>query len=294
VCDSGTQDGNNITVGLGQDVTCTITNNDNGPSLTLNKVVVNDNGGTAAPVDFTLTADGPTDVSGSGPQVVSDSNFQAGTYTLSETGPSGYSAGAWVCVGGTQNGASITVALGENVTCTITNNDNVPKLTLNKVVVNDNGGTATPANFTLTAGGPTDISGAGPQVTSDATFDAGTYALSEIGPSNYTASDWVCEGGSQDGSSITVGLGQNVTCTITNNDNAPSLTLNKVVVNDNGGTATAADFTLTAAGPTGFSGAGPQVVNGASFDAGIYTLSETGPAGYTATTAVQPARRTSR
>ena len=36
----------------------------------------------------------------------------------------------------------VTVALGDDITCTITNDDNAPKLTLNKVVVNDNGGTA--------------------------------------------------------------------------------------------------------------------------------------------------------
>ena len=41
------------------------------------------------------------------------------------------------------------------------------------------------------------------------------------------------------------------TCTITNDDNAPTLTLVKVVVNDNGGTAVETDSTLTATGPTG-------------------------------------------
>src|SRR5204863_4902554 len=53
-------------------------------------------------------------------------NVTAGvSYTLSETnGPSGYSAGSWSCSGGgTQSGASITLGLGDNVTCTINNND---------------------------------------------------------------------------------------------------------------------------------------------------------------------------
>ena len=88
-----------------------------------------------------------------------------------------------------------------------------------------------------------------------ATFDAGTYDLSETGPAGYTASAWVCVGGTQDGSdTVTVGLGESATCTITNDDHAPSLTLVKVVVNDNGGTAVATDWTLTATGPTGFTG----------------------------------------
>ena len=41
------------------------------------------------------------------------------------------------------NAGSVDVANGVDVTCTITNNDNVPKLTLNKIVINNNGGTAT-------------------------------------------------------------------------------------------------------------------------------------------------------
>ncbi len=149
-------------------------------------------------------------------------------------------------------------------------------------MTNDNGGTALESAWTLTAAGPTGFSGAGPSVSSGASFDAGTYALSESGPAGYTASAWVCVGGTQGDASITLGLGQSATCTITNNDNAPSLTLVKTVTNDNGGTAAESDWTLTAAGPTGFSGAGPAVSNGASFDAGTYTLSESGPAGYTA------------
>src|SRR5256885_3840232 len=57
-------------------------------------------------------------------------------YALSETnGPSGYSAGSWSCSGGgTQSGASITLGLAANVTCTINNNDTAPQLTLVKTV----------------------------------------------------------------------------------------------------------------------------------------------------------------
>jgi hypothetical protein len=64
-------------------------------------------------------------------------------------------------VGGTQNGASVTLALGDSATCTITNDDQTAHLTLVKVVVNDNGGTAVAADFVLSASGPTPISGVG-------------------------------------------------------------------------------------------------------------------------------------
>jgi hypothetical protein len=107
---------------LGESATCTITNDDQGTALTLVKEVTNNNIGTSVPTDFTLTADGPTPISGDG-GATSDATFQPGTYTLSETGPAGYDASAWVCVGGSQSDDQITLALGESATCTITNDD---------------------------------------------------------------------------------------------------------------------------------------------------------------------------
>ena len=93
-------------------------------SLALAKEVINDNGGTAFPSFWILSADGPTGFSGDGPFVISREGFQPGTYDLSESGPSGYRASDWVCVGGTQvDGDTITLAEGESATCTITNND---------------------------------------------------------------------------------------------------------------------------------------------------------------------------
>src|SRR5262249_30117442 len=85
--------------------------------------------------------------------------------------------------------------------------------------------------------------------------------------------------------SITLGLGDSGICRIINNDIAPQLELVKVVINDNGGTAVADDWDLTAAGTGGFIELTPLATH-ASFRnvrAGInYALSETGPAGYSA------------
>ena len=50
------------------------------------------------------------------------------------------------------------------------------------------------------------------------------------------------------GSQIALTDGQSETCTITNDDVAARLTLVKVVVNDDGGTKTAADFALSCDG----------------------------------------------
>ena len=269
----------NVVIGLGGSATCTITNDDNAPSLTLVKVVDNGNGGEAVATDWTLTATGPTGFSGDG-TASSDETFEAGSYDLSEDGPAGYDPSDWDCVGGTQVDAdTVSVAIGEDATCTITNDDQAPSLTLVKVVDNDNGGEAVATDWTLTATGPTGFSGDG-TASSDETFEAGSYDLSEDGPAGYDPSDWDCVGGTQvDADTVSVAIGEDATCTITNDDQAPSLTLVKVVDNDNGGEAVATDWTLTATGPTGFSGDG-TASSDATFEAGSYDLSEDGPAGY--------------
>lgn len=91
-------------------------------SLTLVKKVLNDDAGTAAAADFTLSASGPTPISGPG-GVSSGAGFQPGTYTLSESGPSGYAASAWTCTDGTLAGNQLTLAVGDVAVCEITNND---------------------------------------------------------------------------------------------------------------------------------------------------------------------------
>ena len=73
-----------------------------------------------------------------------------------------------------------------------------------------------------------------------------TYALSEDSVANYTAGNWSCDGGVQTGANIQVFLGEQVTCTINNNDDAPQLKLVKTVTNDNGGSGVPNDWNLTA------------------------------------------------
>jgi len=218
------------------------------PTLTLQKTTTNDNGGTAIDTDWTLTATGPETISGEeGDASITGATVVVGSYDLSESGPAGYSASAWVCTGtGTQNDSdTVTLAAGQNATCTITNTDNAPSLTLVKVVTNDNGGPLLASSVTLTATGPTGFSGVGPSVSNGASFDIGSYNLSESAVPGYTPSDWVCVGGTQnDSDTVTLGLGQSATCTITNDDIAPTIKVFKTVTNDNGGEAVATGFSF--------------------------------------------------
>ncbi len=215
---------NAINLSADEDVTCTFTNTKRGqlPKLTVTKVVIIDNGGTKVVSDFPLFVDGNPVTSGT------QNTSTVGDHVVTETGDPNYAASF---SGDCDTNGNVTLNAGDVKACTITNNDNAPSLTLNKVVANDNGGSAIESAWTLSASGPTGFSGPGPSVSNGASFDAGTYNLSEAGgPAGYSASGWVCVGVTQDDSdTVTLGLGQSATCTITNNDNAPSLTLNKVV-----------------------------------------------------------------
>jgi len=250
--------------------------------------VTNDNGGTAVNTDWSLSAAGPTPISGAdGDASITNAVVDAGVYTLSESAdPSGYTAGAWSCVGGSLSGDQLTLDSGESATCTINNDDDVAVLTLLKTVTNDNGGTAVNTDWTLAAAGPTPISGVdGDMSITAADVDAGVYTLSESGgPDGYTADPWTCVGGSLSGDQLTLGSGESAVCTVVNDDNEPGLTLHKAVVNDNGGTAVNTDWTLNARGPTSISGVdGDASITDAAVDAGVYTLFESGgPGGYTA------------
>ena len=279
-----------IVLGNGASTTCTISNSDRPATLTLVKQVTNTNGGTAAATDWTLQAAGPTAISGAtGAAAVTGATVSAGTYTLSESGgPAGYSASLWTCTNNvTVNGGQITLGNGASTICTITNSDQAARLTLVKQVVNTHGGTATATNWTLHAAGPTAISGTtGAAAVTSAAVSAGTYTLSESGgPTGYSASAWSCTNNvAVSGGQITLGNGVSTTCTITNSDQPVVLTLVKQVVNTNGGTAAAANWTLQAAGPTPISGAtGAPAVTAAAVSAGTYVLSESGgPTGYSA------------
>jgi hypothetical protein len=160
-------------------------------------------------------------------------------------------------VGGTFTAPDkIAVGLGESATCTITNDDDAPSLTLVKVVDNGLGqvSTAVATDWILSAAGPTGFSGQ-TGVTSGPSFDQGTYNLTESGPSGYLPSDWVCVGGSQDdGDTITVGLGEDATCTITNTamGKAKIIKLTQSLPNDNTNPATQEwRFTLQDCGDDG-------------------------------------------
>ena len=252
-------------------------------TLTLVKVVDhNGTSDTTAKTAWTLTATGPTPLSGAGG---ASGSVSPGTYTLAESGPTGpaWTSSGFDCGAGVVT--TITLNGGDTRTCTVTNTAVPPKLTLVKNV--DHSGTtdATPASaWTLKAAAASAtqtvqlVSGAGG---ASGTADIGAYNLSEAGPGapGWTSSGFDCGAGVVP--SVTLALGDNTTCTITNTAVPPKLTVNKVLVPS----TDAGKFNLQIDGLT--AGTGANVGDGGTTGAvtvltlGSHTVGETAGTGTT-------------
>lgn len=241
------------------------------PTLTVTKIVTNNNGGTAVVADFPLFIDGFGVTSGVA------STTSAGLHTVSETNQAGYTG----TIGGdcAANG-TITLAIGDDKTCTITNDDQQASLTVTKEVHNIRKDLVA-GDFDLTVGITSIITGIAHL------FDAGTYAVGETNGDGYNTSF----GGDCDSlGSITLGLGETKNCTIVNTEKTPgTLHIIKVVENDNAvefrGSASPADFTLSVTGgnpdPSSVVGAdSPGTSVTIDGDAAYEVLETDGPSGY--------------
>ena len=216
------------------DYTCLFTNIKL-PTITLSKTTV---GGVGA---FTFTGDNgwtsqtiTTATSGTGVAGATQTLAAAATATtITETAVAGFGMSAVTCSGtggGTQPTVNLTartiaftaaqMAAGSTITCTVTNIRQAT-LTLVKTIQQNLGGTALPTAWTLTATGPTNISGAtGAGTVTTAFVDPGTYTLSESGgPANYSAGNYSCVvngGAAVSGNSLVLAGGNVAVCTIKN------------------------------------------------------------------------------
>ena len=177
--------------------TCTITNDDNAPKLTLDKVVVNDNGGTTLPSAWTLTATGTRSPTGDAdrPGAAGDADVVERRHLrrrhVRPVGDrrSGRLHGQRLELLGGGRPAPRRRSrspLGGDIDLHDHQRRQRAEADLSKVVVNDNGGTDDRRRWTLTANGTgTDGDADRPWCGRHArrlavpTFDAGTYALSE-------------------------------------------------------------------------------------------------------------------
>src|SRR5204862_119524 len=230
----------NVVIASQDTQTCTITFDDTPAHLIINKVVVNNNGGSLTAAAFSGTIGGAIVASGGNTWsgAATDRTLTAiGSYSVAENAHPGYDATfSAECTG--------TIALGETRTCTVTNDDQPAHLIINKVVVNDDGGGLAAAAFSGTIGGAVVASGGNTWsgASTDRTLTSiGNYSVTENAHPGYDATfSAECSG--------TIGLGETKTCTVTNNDQPAHLIINKGVVNNDGGSATAAAFSGTVGG----------------------------------------------
>ena len=139
-----------------------------------------------------------------------------GSYNVNETAGTGTSLGNYTSVisGDCAADGSVTIAAGDNKTCTITNH-RLPKLTVNKVL----DPAADPGLFNLRIGSTTYASDVGNNGTTGAVqLDTGPYNVNETAGTgtnlgNYTS---VISGDCALNGDVSLSYGDNKTCTITN------------------------------------------------------------------------------
>ncbi|MDO8667956.1 MAG: ice-binding family protein [bacterium] len=216
-------------------------------TLKLVKEVTNNSGAATTSAAWILTATGAGGFSDNGGTGTFHEVTAGVGYALSESTIVGYTPGSWSCDGGSLSGSTITLSLGQNVTCTITNDDDAATLIVKKIVVNDNGGTLEVENFSFSVNaGAAQVFEADGQ--NDLTVNAGTYTVTESAVVGYLTSYDNCSG-------LVIANGGSATCTITNDDIASggsryygTINVVKVVINDNSGTKTVAGFPLAVNG----------------------------------------------
>jgi hypothetical protein len=225
--------------------------------LKVTKVVVNNNGGTKTVTDFPLFVNGDSVASGE------ERQYAPGTYTVTETTDTDY---VGTFSGDCNAAGQVTLAAGNQKHCILTNDDAIARLTVTKVVINDNGGTLTVQDFPLFIDGQPVNSG------EQQLLGPGTYQVTEQANTGYAPS---FSGDCDAAGNVTLALGQVKQCVMTNNDVAPTLTVTKVVVNDNTGTKTVTDFPMLVNGVT-------PIVSGVekTFNPGTYQVTEPPDAQY--------------
>ncbi len=205
-------------------------------SLTIVKVVINDNEGTATTTDFNLFANAIDMVSGVLKVLL------IGDYVVSEEGPGGYTASfSDDC----DEDGNITLGAGDDKTCTITNDDPeeilkptedtlflcsdeldndedeltdlsdpdceayLPTVTVEKEVINDNDGISTVEDFSFF------IDDAEVSLGETIILELGAHIVTETGPDGYEAT---FGGDCAEDGTIILEAGDALTCTIVNND----------------------------------------------------------------------------
>lgn len=286
-CDNGDSP-NSITLNAGQTVTCTFTNTKE-PVLTVAKTLLpnSDTGKFNLLIDSNVDATDVGNGGTTGPQVVS-----IGSHTVSETAYTGTNLSDYNAVigGDCASNGSITLAAGDNKTCTITNT----RYGSVKIVKDTVGADGT-FGFVSTGSGVSNFNIKTNSNTGSQTFSnllPGAFSFSENTPVNWVEGTVSCKDNSTGGSvgSVTSGVtsfnlsaGQNITCTF-NNTAKGALIIDKTAL----GGDSIFDYSVT--GPTNLTpsiktSGGSGTTGNEVVTAGTYDISEASQTGWTQTNA---------
>jgi hypothetical protein len=230
-CSDGSAPGS-ISLSAGENVVCTFVNQQRG-TIKIVKDAQPD-----GPQDFTFTPSGfgstfilDDDTDNVRPSSQTFTNLLPGQYSVSEAAVAGWTNTSATCSNGSPV-TNISVAPGEFVTCTFVNEQYRTLIVRQDTVPDD------PQDFTFNAAGgglpPSfqldDDGNDSNGLSSSATFSGlgpGPYSLSQVAVPGYDLSDASCSNG-QPVTSVTVALGETVTCTFKNyTPNAGSITVVK-------------------------------------------------------------------
>lgn len=220
-----------------------------------------------------------TEVSGS-PQDGTESGtvytLPTNSYLVSETGgPAGF---AQSFSGDCNGDGLVTVATGQEKTCTLTNTENPPDQASLTVIKHAVGGSAEAADWTMhIKQGETDVfSFAGNEAPGTTKpLSPGSYRVTESsGPDGYTLG---YSGDCDASGDVSLSAGEHATCTLTNTRDQGRIKIVKVLSDESDPNA----WTFTISGQAGDVHHNEDV----TLDTGTYTVTEHGPQGYTLTDA---------
>lgn len=237
------------------------------PTLVVFVNVINDDGGAMTASDFALavTAKTPSPAIFTGSETGTTVTLKNSDYNVTELAIKGYKVSY-------SPGCSGRINNNEAKTCVVTNDDIAPHLKMIKHVINDNGSSATASDFWIYIYGnnPSPSSFSGSETGTDIKIGPGYYYVNENWNQEYNPNySTDCYG--------EINLGDNKTCTITNNDKPKAqLTVIKHVINDDGGIANASDFSIYIYSnynePTSFQGS--ETGTNVTLVEGYYSVSE--------------------
>jgi len=205
------------TVSGGVPINCTVTNLYTPvlATLVVTSNVDNTNGGTKKPSDFTISvaSNNPRPSSFSGSSFGSPVALRPGTYSVTESSVSGYTATY-------SSGCSGSISAGQTLSCTVTNKyqtSPIGQITVVKNVINDDRGTKKPSDFMIfvTGSNPSPNNFPGSALGTSVSIQPGNYEIVEASMSGYTTTY-------SSGCSGRITGGERIKCVVINDDIPPT------------------------------------------------------------------------